>query len=219
MGEKVEDHASDVEMNNSEITFDNLTILKEFGNIVNLVRNEDFLETVPKAKLKRVKWMPMFNCLKQGILDEMIQELSSMWEYENMPQKLDVLEKQKEKFIDMDPDKVLWRPQLGDVKAQLKANDVANLKKQKVLLESLAKEYEARVNRIKKILIAKRGYLKALQLDIQKYQRRNEDLITKINDKLDNHHNLIKTNLADKIDIEDVNWKEKDMEINEINSS
>lgn len=38
MGEKVEDHASDVEMNNSEITFDNLTILKEFGNIVNLVR-------------------------------------------------------------------------------------------------------------------------------------------------------------------------------------
>lgn len=69
-------------------------------------RNEDFLETVPKAKLKRVKWMPMFNCLKQGILDEMIQELSSMWEYENMPQKLDVLEKQKEKF--MDNDKVLW---------------------------------------------------------------------------------------------------------------
>lgn len=93
------------------------------------------------------------------------------------------------------------------------------MKKQKVLLESLAKEYEARVNRIKKILIAKRGYLKALQLDIQKYQRRNEDLITKINDKLDNHHNLIKTNLADKIDIEDINWKEKDMEINEINSS
>lgn len=82
-----------------------------------------------------------------------------------------------------------------------------------MLLESLAKEYEARVNRVKKILAAKRGYLKALQLDIQKYQRRNEDLILKINDKLENHHNLIKTTLADKIDIdEDINWN-----INEIN--
>ncbi|KAJ8719626.1 hypothetical protein PYW08_011801 [Mythimna loreyi] len=216
MGEK-EDLINDVDLNGSEITFDNFTILKEFGNIINLVRNEDFLETVPKAKLRRVKWMPMFNCLKQGILDEMVQELSSMWEYENMPQKLEILEKQKEKFMDMETDKVLWRPQLAEVKAQLRASDVANLKKQKVLLESLAKEYEARVNRIKKILAAKRGYLKALQLDIQKYQRRNEDLILKINDKLENHHNLIKTTLTDKIDVEEINWKETDMEINEIN--
>lgn len=38
MGEKVKDHVSDVDMNGSEIAFDNLTILKEFGNIVNLVR-------------------------------------------------------------------------------------------------------------------------------------------------------------------------------------
>lgn len=38
MGEQVEDHVSDVDLNNSEIAFDNLTILKEFGNIVNLVR-------------------------------------------------------------------------------------------------------------------------------------------------------------------------------------
>ncbi|KAJ8720246.1 hypothetical protein PYW07_012289 [Mythimna separata] len=217
MGEKVENLTNDVELNNSEITFDNFTILKEFGNIINLVRNEDFLETVPKAKLRRVKWMPMFNCLKQGILDEMVQELSSMWEYENMPQKLEILEKQKEKFMEMETDKVLWRPQLAEVKAQLRASDVANLKKQKVLLESLAKEYETRVNRIKKILAAKRGYLKALQLDIQKYQRRNEDLILKINDKLENHHNLIKNTLVDKIDIEEIDWKEKDMEIDEIN--
>lgn len=38
MGEKVGNHVSDIDMNNSEITFENLTILKEFGNIVNLVR-------------------------------------------------------------------------------------------------------------------------------------------------------------------------------------
>uniref|UniRef100_A0A2A4JYV1 Uncharacterized protein n=1 Tax=Heliothis virescens TaxID=7102 RepID=A0A2A4JYV1_HELVI len=211
MGDKVDD----VEMSSSEINFDNLTILKEFGNIVNLVRNEDFLETVPKAKLRRVKWMPMFNCLKQGILDEMVQELSAMWEYENMPLKLEILDKQKEKFMDMETDKVLWRPQLADVKAQLKASDVANLNKQKVLLENSAKEYEARVNKIKKILIAKRGYLKALQLDIQKYQRRNEDLVLKISDKLDHHQNLMKSALTDRIDIE-IEWKEKDLEFNEI---
>lgn len=71
-------------------------------------RNEDFLETVPKAKLRRVKWMPMFNCLKQGILDEMVQELSAMWEYENMPEKLEILEKQKEKYSDIEATKVLW---------------------------------------------------------------------------------------------------------------
>lgn len=106
------------------------------------------------------------------------------------------------------------RPQLADVKAQLKASDVANLKKQKNLLESLAKEYEARVNRLKKILSAKRGYLKALQFDIQKYQRRNEDLILKIKDKFVNHHNLVKSILTDKINIEEINWKDKDMEIN-----
>lgn len=50
----------------------------------------------------------MFNCLKQGILDEMIQELNSMWEYEDMPAKLEALEKQKEKFTDLEPDKTLW---------------------------------------------------------------------------------------------------------------
>ncbi|XP_026730420.1 uncharacterized protein LOC113495719 [Trichoplusia ni] len=217
MGEKVGNHVSDIDMNNSEITFENLTILKEFGNIVNLVRNEDFLETVPKAKLRRVKWMPMFNCLKQGILDEMVQELSAMWEYENMPEKLEILEKQKEKYSEIEATKVLWRPQLADVKAQLRASDVANLQKQKVLLESLAKEYEVRVNRLKKVLAAKRGYLKALQLDIQKYQRRNDDLISKLTHKLDNHQNLINNVLIDKVDVEEINWKEKDMEVNEIN--
>lgn len=71
-------------------------------------RNEDFLETVPKAKLRRVKWVPMFNCLKQGILDEMIQELGAMWQYENMHEKIEVLEKQKEKFSDINTEEVLW---------------------------------------------------------------------------------------------------------------
>lgn len=84
---------------------------KKWNYVLNpffISRNEDFLETVPKAKLRRVKWMPMFNCLKQGILNEMVQELSSMWEYENMPHKLAILEKQKEKFMDMETDNALW---------------------------------------------------------------------------------------------------------------
>lgn len=109
------------------------------------------------------------------------------------------------------------RPQLGDVKAQLKASDVANLRTQKSLLESLAKEYEARVIRLKKILSAKRGYLKALQMDIQKYQKKNEDFIEKLNDKFEKHDSLVKIILPDKVDIDEVEWKDKDMELNEIN--
>lgn len=50
----------------------------------------------------------MFNCLKQGIFDEMVQELSSMWEYENMLEKFETLEKQKEKFGDVNEDQTLW---------------------------------------------------------------------------------------------------------------
>lgn len=38
MGEQVEDQISDVDMNNSELAFDNLTILKEFSNIASLVK-------------------------------------------------------------------------------------------------------------------------------------------------------------------------------------
>lgn len=109
------------------------------------------------------------------------------------------------------------RPQLGDVKAQLRASDVANLQKQKTLLESLAKEYEVRVNRLKKMLSAKRGYLKALQMDIQKYQKKNDDFIAKVNDKFENHDNLVKIILPDKVDIDEVVWTDKDMEINKLN--
>lgn len=105
------------------------------------------------------------------------------------------------------------RPQLNDVKAQLRAHDVADLQKQKVLLESLAKKYEARVNRLKKTLIAKRGYIKALQMDIQKYQKQNEDFLLQIRAKLENHKNLNKTFGPTKIDIENDEWIDTDSEI------
>ncbi|XP_026330664.1 uncharacterized protein LOC113238138 [Hyposmocoma kahamanoa] len=210
MGEQ-EDQIDD--MSNSEMMFDNLTILKEFSNIVDLVRNEDFLEMVPKAKLKRVKWMPMFNCLKRVILDEMIQEISDMWKYENMPQKLEMLEKQKEKFNDVNTENKLWRPQLDDVKAQLRAHNVADLQRQKILLESLAKEHEARLNRLKKTLTAKRGYLKALQMDVQKYQKKNEEFVLQIHAKIENHKNLTNAFIPTKLDIESVKWIDADLEI------
>lgn len=44
MGEQVEDKIGDVDMSNSEMMFDNLTILKEFSNIVNIVRYEFFYD-------------------------------------------------------------------------------------------------------------------------------------------------------------------------------
>lgn len=50
----------------------------------------------------------MFNCLKQGIFDEMVQEISSMWKFENMPEKLEILEKQKEKFSEINPNNKAW---------------------------------------------------------------------------------------------------------------
>ncbi|XP_047533811.1 uncharacterized protein LOC125068620 [Vanessa atalanta] len=212
MGEKNDNQMDDANISSAEVTFDNLTILKEFSNIANLVRNEDFLDTVPKAKLKRVKWVPMFNCLKQGIFDEMVQELSSMWEFENMPEKLEVLEKQKEKFAEINPERTVWRPKYNDVKSQLRASDVANLRKQKVLLESLAKEYEARAGRLKKTVTAKRGYLKALQMDIQKYQKKNEEIITNINEKMKNHGKLAELLLPNMVDVHDISWSQKELE-------
>lgn len=93
------------------------------------------------------------------------------------------------------------RPQLNDVKAQLRAYDVADLQKQKVQLETLAKEYEARVNRLKKTLTAKRGYLKALQMDIQKYQKKNEEFVLQIHAKIENHDNFTKAFVPITIDI------------------
>ncbi|XP_063365055.1 uncharacterized protein LOC134653588 [Cydia amplana] len=199
-----EEHVNE-SMNKSDVTFDNLIILKEFSNIVNHVSDEEFLETVPKAKMKRVKWVPMFNCLKQGILDEMIQEMNAMWASENLPQKLEILQKQQAKYSHIDSNTTLWRPQLGDVKSQLKAHDVANLRKQKKVLEGLAKEYETRVNKLKKILSAKRGYIKALKMDVAKYQKKNESTVSKISERLESHEQRIKIILPTKTDLE-INW-------------
>ncbi|CAH2090385.1 unnamed protein product [Euphydryas editha] len=215
MGEKTENQISDANMSSSEVTFDNLTILKEFSNIANIVRNEDFLETVPKAKLRRVKWVLMFNCLKQGIFDEMVQEISSMWEFENMTEKLEVLEKQREKFAEINPENTVWRPKYNDVKSQLRASDAANLRKQKSILESLAKEYEARVNKLKKTVTAKRGYIKALQMDIQKYQKKNEEIISNINEKIRNHGKLTELISPNNANVHDICWSQKELEADE----
>lgn len=50
----------------------------------------------------------MFNCLKQGILDEMIQEMNSMWASENLHQKLEILQKQSRKYSHLETGTVLW---------------------------------------------------------------------------------------------------------------
>lgn len=50
----------------------------------------------------------MFNCLKKSILDDMVQELNAMWEEENMPEKIEIIEKQKSKFSEKNSDEILW---------------------------------------------------------------------------------------------------------------
>ncbi|XP_063538571.1 uncharacterized protein LOC134747850 [Cydia strobilella] len=205
-----EEHVNE-SMNKSDVTCDNLIILKEFSSIVNHVSDEEFLEAVPKAKMKRVKWVPMFNCLKQGILDEMIEEMNAMWTSEKFPQKLEILKKQRAKYSHINSNTTLWRPQLGDVKSQLKAHDVANLQKQKKVLEGLAKEYEARGSRLRKILSAKRGYIKALKMDIAKYKRKNESNVSKISERLKSHEQRIKIIIPIKPDLE-INWADVEHE-------
>lgn len=54
-------------------------------------------------------------------------------------------------------------------------------------------------------------------MDIQKYQKKNDDFIAKVNDKFENHDNLVKIILPDKVDIDEVVWTDKDMEINKLN--
>lgn len=83
---------------------------------------------------------------------------------------------------------------------------MVNLQKQKSLLESLAKEYETRVHRLKRIITAKRGYLKALQMDIHKYQKKSDDFIMKIGDKIENHKNIADYIIPVKSSIDNVNW-------------
>ncbi|GBP09277.1 hypothetical protein EVAR_4120_1 [Eumeta japonica] len=208
------ENCQDMDITNSSIAFENLTILKELSNIANNIKYEDFLEIVPKTNstLKRVKWGPTLNQLKQNIQDEMVQEFSTMWKLENMSQKIEILEKQKEKFTDMGITEPVWRPQLGDVKSQIRAHDVANLQKQKNILEAFAKEYESKVELHKKTLIARRSYLKALQWDILKYQKKNEELILKINEKLENHSDLKKAISPIKLNFDEKNWSQKELD-------
>lgn len=51
-------------------------------------------------------------------------------------------------------------------------------------------------------------------MDIQKYQKKNEDFIAKIDDKFKNHDNLVRMILPNKIDIDTIAVINKDMEIN-----
>lgn len=62
-----------------------------------------------------------------------------------------------------------------------------------------------RVNRLKKTISAKRCYIKALQQDISKYQKRSDECIMKINDKLESHTNLAST-IKRKYNVEDICW-------------
>lgn len=85
------------------------------------------------------------------------------------------------------------------------------MQKQKKVLESLAKEYETRVSRLKKNLSAKRGYIKALQMDVLKYQKKNDNTVSKISEKLENHHHLAQI-IVTKPDIE-IDWTINDLEV------
>lgn len=67
---------------------------------------EEFLETLPK--LRGVKMAQMFEDLKRTILSNVEQEISAMWEFENMPKKLEILENQKDKFAEINPNKIAW---------------------------------------------------------------------------------------------------------------
>lgn len=67
---------------------------------------EEFLETLPK--LRGVKMAQMFEDLKRTILSNVEQEISAMWEFENMPKKLEILENQKDTFAEINPNKIAW---------------------------------------------------------------------------------------------------------------
>lgn len=90
---------------------------------------------------------------------------------------------------------------------------MAKLQKQKVILETLAEEYERRVNTLKKTISAKRGYLKALQMDIQKYQKKNEECIEKMDQQFINHENIVNIVLEGKVQNEELNWQKEDIQI------
>ncbi|XP_052742061.1 uncharacterized protein LOC112056035 [Bicyclus anynana] len=201
--ETQEDTKNETSMNMSMVTFDIYRILKEFSNISNLVTTEEFLETVPK--LRGVKWVQLFNCVKQNILNEKEQEMSSMWVFENMPRKLEILENQKAKYAETNPNNTVWRPQ-HNVKHQLRAFDAASLRKQKALLISLVEEIESKATRLRRFIGAKRVYFKALQMDIQKYKKKNEEIVTKINEKFKCHGTLVDLMYPNKVEVNDIGY-------------
>lgn len=63
-------------------------------------------------------------------------------------------------------------------------------------------------------MTAKRGYLKALQMDIQKYQKKNEDIVANIHNKISNHGKLAEIMLPNMIRVDEINWSEKVSELN-----
>lgn len=50
-------------------------------------------------------------------------------------------------------------------------------------------------------------------MDIQKYQKKNEDFVLQIHAKIENHKNFTKTFVPTRIDIENVKWNDADLEI------
>ncbi|XP_047507997.1 uncharacterized protein LOC125051603 [Pieris napi] len=168
-------------------TFDNLFILREFSNISSSLSDEEFLATVPKEKIESVRWISVFRCIKQDILDMMVREMNKMWSTEDMRQKLEILETQREKYAEINPHNSAWRPQHDSVKNQLRALDAGILRNQKALLESLLKDYDEKVNKLQKTVQAKRQYLKAVTMDIQKYEKNVEEVMSKICEKIQTH--------------------------------
>lgn len=70
-----------------------------------------------------------------------------------------------------------------------------------------------RASKLKKTVSAKRGYLKALQMDIQKYQKKNDEIVTQVIDKIKNHEKLVDLIEPNKMNIEDINWAQKKLDM------
>lgn len=70
-----------------------------------------------------------------------------------------------------------------------------------------------RASKLKKTVSAKRGYLKALQMDIQKYQKKNDEIVTQVIDKIKNHEKLVDLIEPNKMNIEDINWAQKNLDM------
>lgn len=79
------------------------------------------------------------------------------------------------------------RPQHDSVKNQLRTLDAGILRNQKAMLESLLKEYDDKVTKLKKTVQAKRQYLKAITMDIQKYEKNVEEVMSQLCEKIQAH--------------------------------